>query len=56
MYTSQLSPRDRNSRATAAVWTDQAFDHHSRFADVAMALLPASLILATATALLVVLV
>lgn len=56
MYTSQIRPHDRHSRATAAVWTDHAFDHHPRFAEVAMALLPASLILATATALLVALV
>lgn len=37
-------------RATA-VWDNEIFDTPSRFSDMAMALLPASLILAAATAL-----
>lgn len=40
-------------RPTAAVWSDDALSHHPHFGEIAMALLPASLILATATALLV---
>lgn len=39
-------------RATA-VWGDDVFQHQPKFGELAMALLPASLILATATALLV---
>ncbi|WP_160297838.1 hypothetical protein [Devosia chinhatensis] len=38
---------------STAVWASDVFDHQPRFADVAMALLPATLILVAATALLV---
>lgn len=38
---------------TTAAWVPDSFDHQPRFADIALALLPASLILAAATALLV---
>jgi len=37
----------------SAVWSGEHIEHQPRFAEVAVALLPASLILATATALLV---
>jgi hypothetical protein len=40
-------------RSSAAVWHDDALNHQPHFGEVAMALLPASLILAAATALLV---
>jgi hypothetical protein len=38
---------------TTAAWVPDSFDHQSRFADIALALLPATLILLAATALLV---
>lgn len=44
---------DKSARATTAYWGDDTLNHQPRFAEVAMALLPASLILATAAALLV---
>jgi len=53
MNQSQFRTHDGNSRVTAATWSDDLYDHQSRYAEVALALLPASLILATATALLV---
>ncbi len=39
----------------AAMWGEDMLDHQPKFAEVAVALVPASLILATAAALLVVL-
>lgn len=56
MNHSQSRTYDRSARATTAVWSDDMLNHQPHFAEVAMALLPASLILAAATALLVVLV
>lgn len=56
MSHSQFRTYEKSSRATTAMWSDDLLDQQPRFADVAMALLPASLILATATALLVALV
>jgi len=53
MNQSQFRTHAGKSRVTAATWSDDLYDHPSRFGEVAMALLPASLILATATALLV---
>ena len=53
MSQSRYRTNDRPYRATAVVWTDDALHHQPNFGEVAMALLPASLILATATALLV---
>lgn len=53
MNQSQFRTHDGNSRVTAATWSDDLYDYQSRYAEVALALLPASLILATATALLV---
>jgi hypothetical protein len=41
---------------TTSVWSAEAYDASPRFGSVAMALLPASLILATATALLLALI
>jgi hypothetical protein len=41
-----------NAGRTRSVWNTEAYDTSPRFGDVAMALLPASLILAAATALL----
>lgn len=55
MNQAQLRTYEKRARVTTATW-DQQFDQQSRFADIAMALLPASLILATATALLVALI
>ncbi|WP_297111422.1 hypothetical protein [uncultured Devosia sp.] len=52
MSQSHYSTHGNSRRARAAVWSDE-YHHPQRFAEVAMALLPASLILATATALLV---
>jgi hypothetical protein len=53
MSHSQFRTIDRSARATTAYWGDDVMNHQPRFTEVAMALLPASLILATATALLV---
>jgi len=53
MNQSPLRTHAGTSRVTAATWNDDLLDHQPRFAEVAMALLPATLILATATALLV---
>ena len=55
MNHSQTRTYDKPARATTAVWGQDVLGYQPRFADVAVALLPASLILATATALLVVL-
>ena len=52
MSQSSFRTYDHTSRATVA-WSDDVLNHQPRFAELAMALLPASLILATATALLV---
>jgi hypothetical protein len=48
----QISTLEDAGRHTA-VWGDDAFVHQPRFGEVFAALVPASLILATATALLV---
>ena len=56
MNYSQLKSYEKSARATTAVWGDDVLNHQPRFAEVAVALLPASLILATATALLVALI
>ena len=53
MSQSSFRTYDHTSRATAVAWSDDVLNHQPRFAELAMALLPASLILATATALLV---
>lgn len=55
MNHSQIRTLEDAGRATA-VWGEDVLNHQPRFGDVAMALLPASLILAAATALLVALV
>ena len=55
MNYAQSRSYQKRARATAVTW-NQDLEHQSRFADIAMALLPASLILATATALLVALI
>lgn len=48
----QIRTLEDAGRSTS-VWASDGFDHQPRFAEVAMALLPAALILVTATALLV---
>lgn len=48
----QIRTLDDAGRSTSA-WASDGFDHQPRFAEVAMALLPAALILVAATALLV---
>lgn len=53
MNQSPFTSHAGTSRVTAATWSDDLLNPRPRFAEVAMALLPASLILATATALLV---
>lgn len=55
MSHTRFSTNVKTATATTR-WGEQALDHHPHFAEVALALLPASLILATATALLVVLI
>lgn len=55
MNNAQLRTFDNRARATTATWSRE-YDHQPRFAELAVALLPASLILATATALLVALI
>jgi hypothetical protein len=55
MSHTRFSTNVKTSAATTR-WGEQVLDHHPHFAEVALALLPASLILATATALLVVLI
>lgn len=45
-----------NAGRTTAAWSAEAYDMSPRFGSVAVALLPASLILATATALLLALI
>jgi hypothetical protein len=52
----QFRTNVKPATTTTARWGDQVLDHHPHFAEVALALLPASLILATATALLVALI
>ena len=56
MHQSQLRTHAKPATVTTARWGDQGLEHHPHFGEVAMALVPASLILATAAALLVVLV
>lgn len=56
MNHTQLRSSVKSAHTTTARWGDSALDHTPHFAEVAFALLPASLILATATALLVVLI
>lgn len=46
----------KSARVNTATWNDPFVDDQPHFGEVAMALLPASLILATAAALLVVLI
>ena len=53
MNQSQYRTHNGRSRVIAATWSDDLYDQQSHFTNVALALLPASLILATATALLV---
>lgn len=48
----QIRTLEDAGRSTS-VWASDAFDHQPRFADLAMALVPASLILLAAAALLV---
>lgn len=48
----QISTIENRSRA-ATSWNGEVFDHQPRVADVAMSMVPASLILAAAAALLV---
>jgi len=48
----QIRTLEDAGRSTA-VWESDSFDHQPRFAELAMALLPATLILVAATALLV---
>ena len=56
MHHSHLRTYVKPARATTAMWGETDAGASQRFADVVMALVPASLILATATALLVVLI
>lgn len=56
MQHSQHTASAKRATATTLRWGDQSMDHTPHFGEVAMALLPASLILATAAALLVVLI
>ena len=56
MHHSHLRTYVKPARATTAMWGEADAGAPQRFADVVMALVPASLILATATALLVVLI
>ena len=56
MRHSQLRTHAKQAQVTTARWGDEGLDNPPHFAEVAMALLPASLILATATALLVALI
>jgi len=53
MHQARITTHDQSARVTSVYWDDAMLDRQPRFAEVAMALLPASLILATATALLV---
>ena len=56
MRHSQLRTYAKPAQATTIRWGDESLDNPPHFAEVAMALLPASLILAAATALLVALI
>jgi hypothetical protein len=56
MHNSQQRTIVKPAQATTIRWGEEGLDHPPHFAEVAMALLPASLILATATALLVALI
>jgi hypothetical protein len=56
MQHSQIRTYDKPARATTAVWGQTDTGTSQRVADVVMALVPASLILAAATALLVALI
>jgi hypothetical protein len=56
MHHAQVRTYAKPGRATSAVWGEHTFDQAPRFVEVLVALVPASLILATATALLVVLI
>ncbi|MBJ3783267.1 hypothetical protein [Devosia sediminis] len=55
MNYAQARTYEKRARATTATW-DGEYGHQPRFAELAVAMLPASLILAAATALLVVLI
>lgn len=56
MQHSHIRTYDKPARATTAVWSDASAGPSQHFAEVVMALIPASLILAAATALLVALI
>ena len=56
MRHSQLRTYVKPAQATTIRWGEERLDNPPHFAEVAMALLPASLILAAATALLVALI
>lgn len=56
MHQTQLRTYVKPAQAVTARWGDDVVNDQPHFAEVAMALLPATLILATATALLVVLI